>query len=374
MTETLAAPLRHTPLHDRHVAMGARMVGFGGWSLPVQFTSIVTEHGAVRSGWGVFDVSHMGEFRVSGPEAREWLACLVPANLEALPVGRAVYTFFTRPTGGVVDDLIVYRFPDHFLLVVNASNRDKDWAWLQRHLPEALGGVHLEDVSDQWALLAVQGPRAAAELSRLSDQSLDQVPSFGITTLHLAGVDCPAGRTGYTGEDGFEVLVPADKATSVWDVLVAEGAIPCGLGARDTLRLEAGLPLYGHEWDDDTSPLEAGFGWAIRNPGPYLGRDAHVRQKAEGTARRLRGLRLTERAPAREGYSISDETGTIIGKVASGTYSPTLGHPVATAYLPSALEPGTVVSVRIRDRLVPAEVVALPFYRRPSTQPTGGSR
>lgn len=367
MTETVAAPLRHTPLHDRHVALGARMVGFGGWAMPVQYSSIMAEHQAVRGNWGIFDVSHMGEFRVSGPEAREWLSCLVPANLEALAVGHAVYTMFTRPTGGVVDDLIIYRFPDHLLLVVNAANRDKDWAWLQRHLPEANGQATLEDVSDAWALIAVQGPAAARELSRLSGSDLTGVGSFGITTLRLADLDCPAGRTGYTGEDGFEVLVPADAATRVWDLLIAEGAVPCGLGARDTLRLEAGLPLYGHEWDDDTTPIEAGFGWAVRNPGPYLGRDVHVRQKGEGVVRRLRGLVLTDRAPAREGYAVVDQEGTVLGTVASGTFSPTLGHPVATAYLPATLPAGHEVSVRVRNRLVPARVVALPFYRRPAT-------
>jgi len=370
VTETIAAPLRQTPLHDRHVASGARMVGFGGWSMPVQYTSIIAEHQAVRSAWGIFDVSHMGEFKVSGPEAREWLGCLVPANLEALSVGHAVYTMFTRPTGGVVDDLIVYRFADHLLLVVNAANRDKDWAWLQRHLPEAHGQVTLEDVSEDWALIAVQGPSAAASLERLSGGDVSATGSFGITTFRLAGIDCPAGRTGYTGEDGFEVLVPADQAARVWDLLVAEGASPCGLGARDTLRLEAGLPLYGHEWDDDTTPIEAGFGWAVRNPGPYLGRDVHVRQKAEGPARRLRGLVLEDRAPAREGYEVVSPDGEVVGKVASGTFSPTLGHPVATAYLPAGFVPEQTVSIRVRERLVPARVVALPFYRRPAIQPT----
>ncbi len=354
--------LRRTPLHDRHVALGARMVPFGGWEMPVQYSSIVAEHKAVRENVGLFDVSHMGEFLVSGPGAAEFLARVVPANVLELEVGRVVYTQFTNAGGGVVDDLLIYRLADHHLLVVNASNIAKDWAHLEPLLPTS--GVMMTNASERTALLALQGPRAAEVLAQCATPDPRLLPAFSVQQGQVLGADAVVSRTGYTGEDGFEIFVPSEDAGRVWERLLALGATPCGLGARDTLRLEAGLPLYGHEWDDTTTPVEASLAWTIKSKTEYLGRAEIDRQLAHGTRRRLLGLKMIGRAPAREGYEVFRD-GQPIGKVCSGTLAPSLGYPIATAYLPADVPVGQILHVKIREQMAEAETVRLPFYRRP---------
>ncbi|MBM3267281.1 MAG: glycine cleavage system aminomethyltransferase GcvT [Candidatus Sericytochromatia bacterium] len=350
-----------TPLHARHVALGARLVPFAGYELPVQYASIVAEHQAVRQAAGLFDVSHMGEFLVSGPGAAAFLARAVPGDVLGMDVGKAIYTQFCNAAGGVVDDLLIYRLADHYLLVVNASNIAKDWEHLQSLSPPA--DATLIDASEKTALLALQGPRAAALLQPLADMDLSALKAFRLAQGQVAGRDAIVARTGYTGEDGFEIVLSGDDAGAVWDALVAAGATPCGLGARDTLRLEAGLPLYGHEWDDATSPVAAGFGWTIKSGAEYLGKAALARQIRDGTPLKLVGLRLLGKAPAREGYEVLRDA-HVIGRVASGAPSPTLGHPIATAFVPADVAVGDRLTVRIRTIEAPAEVVKLPFYRR----------
>lgn len=364
MVEALTAQIKRTPLHARHIAAGGKMVLFAGWEMPVVYTSIVAEHMAVRQAVGLFDVSHMGEVLVSGPGAAAFLAQMVPGDVLGMPIGRAIYTQFTNLQGGVVDDLLIYRLTDHYLLVVNASNIDKDWEHFQRHLPSE--GLTLINSSDRMALLALQGPQAAALLQKFTKTELGHVMPFFLVQGQLAGSDAIFARTGYTGEDGFEIVIDAAAAAVVWDILVEAGAMPCGLGARDTLRLEAGLPLYGHEWDDDTTPVEAGFGWTVKSQVPYLGKRVLDRQLAEGTTRKLVGLKMRGKAPAREGYEILRRD-AVIGIVASGGPAPALGYPIATAFVPGDVVVGDELQVRIRNNLAPADVVSLPFYRRPKS-------
>ncbi|MBU6427834.1 MAG: glycine cleavage system aminomethyltransferase GcvT [Cyanobacteria bacterium REEB65] len=364
MGQALAANLKRTPLYDRHVALGARMVPFGGWDMPVQYSSIVAEHKAVREDVGLFDVSHMGEFLVSGPQAADFLARVVPGSVRELAVGRVIYTQFTNDRGGVVDDLLIYRLEDHYLLVVNASNISKDWQHLQLQLPAT--GVTLIDASDRTALLALQGPKAAELLAACASPDPRALAPFSLQQGQVLGSAAIVARTGYTGEDGFEIFVQPEHASAVWDGLLARGAQPCGLGARDTLRLEAGLPLYGHEWDDDTTPVEAGFAWTIKSKTDYLGKAPIDQQLAEGTKRRLAGIKMLGRAPAREGYDVfrGDRR---IGAVCSGSVAPALGYPIATAYLPPDVAIGEIVHVQVRDQRLPAEIVKMPFYRRPKS-------
>lgn len=363
MDGALTSHLKRTPLHGRHVAAGGRMVPFAGFDMPVQYGSIVSEHQAVRQAAGLFDVSHMGEFIVSGPGAADFLSRVVPGDILGMAVHQAIYTQFTNEHGGVVDDLLVYRLQDHYLLVVNAANIEKDWEHLVSLVPSS--GVTLTNASDRTALLALQGPKAAEILQALTPVALSAIGSFRLDQGLVAGRDAILARTGYTGEDGFELVLGGDDALAVWDALLEKGATPCGLGARDTLRLEAGLPLYGHELDDDTTPVEAGFGWTVKSKVDYLGKAVIDRQLREGTARKLVGLELLGKAPAREGYEVLRDEKTIVGHIASGAPSPTLGHPIATAFVPSDIGIGDLLHVRIRAALAPARVVKLPFYRRP---------
>jgi aminomethyltransferase len=365
----MSAPetLRCTPLHDVHVALGAKLVPFAGYAMPVQYpTGITAEHAAVRQRCGLFDVSHMGEVLVRGPDAVAFVSAVTSNDVAALAVGQVHYSALLRADGTIVDDLLVYRFADHLMLVVNAGNREKDLAHLRAH---AAGfDCALSDASDDTALLAVQGPEAAAVVQSLADAPLDGVRYYRFIEGRVAGIPCVISRTGYTGEDGFELYAPAAGAVALWQALMATGRVtPCGLGARDTLRLEAGLCLYGHEIDDTTTPLEAGLGWLVRlgKAGDFLGRDVLARQVAEGTDRRLVGFTIDERAIPRQGHRVW-YGGVDVGAVCSGTMSPTLGIPIGTCYLPAAAAvPGTTFEVDIRGRRVPARVVKLPFYRRP---------
>ena len=359
-----------TPLADRHVALGARMVEFAGWMMPLQYTGILEEHRAVRSRAGLFDLSHMGEIFIEGPEAAEGLGRALTSNPAALKVGRAQYSMICFPDGGILDDLIVYRLADErFMIVANASNS----AAVSDALTARLAGLKLvlDDRSLATALVAIQGPRAAAILAPLTDVDLAALRYYAIAEATVAGVKALVARTGYTGEDGFEVFVEISAAGTVWDALMAagkaEGAVPVGLGARDTLRLEAGMPLYGNELGPDSTPFEAGLGRvvAFAKEGDFTGRAALVKA-AEEPRKRLVGLAVRGRGIARHGYEVF-KGDRRTGIVTSGTLSPTLGDPIAMAYVtPSDAEPGTILEVAIRDQRIPAEVVALPFYRRPA--------
>jgi aminomethyltransferase len=364
---TASATLRHTPLHDIHVALGAKVVPFAGYEMPVSYPSGITaEHAAVRERCGMFDVSHMGELLVQGPDAIRFVNSVTSNDVAALAVGQVHYSTLLRADGTIVDDLLVYRYPEHLMLVVNAGNRDKDLAHLRAHLDGF--DCTLTDVSDDVALLAIQGPDAAAVVQSLADVPLDGVKYYRFTDGRVAGVPCTISRTGYTGEDGFELYFDAARAVEVWRAVMDTGRVtPCGLGARDTLRLEAGLSLYGHELDDATTPIEAGLSWLVKlaKAGDFLGRDVLARQQAEGTDRRLVGFTFDERAIPRQGCRVW-YGGVDVGAVCSGTMSPTLGVPIGTCFLPSpAAVEGTRFEVDIRGRRVPARVVKLPFYRRP---------
>ncbi|HEU6440464.1 MAG TPA: glycine cleavage system aminomethyltransferase GcvT [Terriglobales bacterium] len=362
---------RPTPLAGRHQALGARIVEFGGWLMPLQYAGILEEHRAVRSRAGLFDLSHMGELFVEGSEAAAALGYALTTEPAGLKVGRAQYSMICFPEGGILDDLIVYRLgEERFMVVANASNASA----VSDALAERLAGrrVVLDDRSLATALVAIQGPLAAAILTPLTDAALEDLPYYGITQGNVAGVPALVARTGYTGEDGFEVIVEVAAAGGVWDALLEAGeplgAVPVGLGARDTLRLEAGMPLYGNELGPDTTPFEAGLGRVVKlaKDGDFVGRAALEKASAEGPRKLLVGLAVRGRGIARHGYDVfaGDRR---IGVVTSGTQSPTLGYPIAMAYLtPSEAEPGTIVDVSIRDQRVPAEVVPMPFYRRPA--------
>ncbi len=358
--------LQRTPLYDAHVQLGGKIVPFAGFAMPVQYpTGIRREHEAVRTAAGLFDVSHMGEFLVTGPDATDFVAWVTTNDPGALEVGDAQYSVMCHEDGGIIDDLLVYRLgEDRFRLVVNAANRAKDWKHCSAEA--ARFDVRLEDESDGVALIAVQGPRAQEILAPLCTDPIDPIGFYEFRQGHVAGAPCVISRTGYTGEDGFELYLPGPRARAVWDALLEAGApaglIPAGLGARDSLRLEMGYALYGNDLDDETTPLEAGLGWLVKlNKDDFIGRDALARQKQEGPARRLRGFRLLERGFPRPGYDVLLE-GEVRGRVRSGTLSPTLGEGIGTTYLPAVAGPGTDIAVLIRDAAVPAEVVSPPFY------------
>jgi aminomethyltransferase len=365
-----AAP-HDTPLAARHEALGARMIDFAGWRMPVQYGSILDEHKAVREHVGLFDLSHMGELMVEGPEAAAGLSRALVSDPGSLAVGRAQYSMICAPDGGIIDDLIVYRLADdRFLVVANAGNATV----VSDALAERLAGSKaiLDDQSLATGLVAIQGPRSVDVLSQLTGADLGALRYYAITDAEVAGIPALIARTGYTGEDGFEIFVDWSRTTALWDALVdavttAEGR-PVGLGARDTLRLEAGMPLYGNELDRTTTPFDAGLGRVVKltKPGDFVGRAALERVAADGAPRRLVGLIVEGRGIARHGYGIhAGERAT--GIITSGTQSPTLGVPIAMGYVaPADGEPGTVLEVAIRDSRVPARVVELPFYRRRS--------
>ena len=358
--------LKRTPLHDEHVALGGKIVPFAGYAMPVQYPSGITaEHRAVRTTAGLFDVSHMGEFEVRGPDALALVQRITVNDAARLDEGQAQYSAMTRESGGIIDDLIVYRFADHFMLVVNASNRVKDWDWVTGHAQGL--DVEVADRSDTIGLLALQGPAARAMLAPLTTTDLDAISYYHFGEGTVAGVEAVISATGYTGEDGFELYVPAEGAASLWRALMTQGSeaglVPAGLGSRDSLRLEMGYALYGNDLDEEHTPLEAGLGWITKlNEGDFIGRDALARQKEEGVGRRLVGLRLTERGFPRPGYEIHSD-GAQVGVVTSGTLSPSLGAGVAMGYVRADLAaPGTELEISIRGKDVAATVQRPPFY------------
>ena len=371
MADTVETQPHETPLVETHRALGARLIEFGGWLMPVQYAGILEEHRAVRERAGLFDLSHMGELFVEGPEAGPALAAALVSNPPSLAIGRAHYSMIVAPDGGIIDDLIVYRLAEErFLVVANAGNAHI----VSDELAERLKGFKavLDDRSLATALIAVQGPAAAGILAPLTDVDLASLRYYAIAEGAVAGIPALVARTGYTGEDGFEVFVDWGRAAELWSALLAAGTdhglVPVGLGARDTLRLEAGMPLYGNELDRTTNPYEAGQGRVVKldKPGDFVGRQALEKVAKDGPARRLVGLAIRGRGIARHGYAIhSGDRRT--GSVTSGTQSPTLGTPIAMGWVaPGDAEPGTILEVEIREQRVPAEVVALPFYRRAS--------
>jgi aminomethyltransferase len=361
---------RKTPLWEAHRALGARLVDFGGWDMPVQYPAgTIKEHKAVRESVGLFDVSHMGEAYLRGDRAREAVDKLTTNAVGAAKDGKAVYTLLCRPDGGIVDDCIFYKRSDReFFVIVNASNTAKDLAWMR----EQVGAiVDIEDVSDETALIAVQGPKAVAMVDALAGGGLATLPGFSFADATVAGVKVAAARTGYTGEDGFELACSNGDAMRLWSALVDAatplGGLPVGLGGRDSLRLEAKLPLYGNDIDDTTTPLEAGLGWAVKlDKGDFLGRDVLVKQKAEGVTRSLVGFRIDEeaRAIARHGYDVVDG-GDVVGKVTSGGPGIWVGGAIGLAYVPVRLaKPDTQLTIACRGKPAPARVVAGKFYKR----------
>lgn len=357
---------KKTPLYAEHVEAGARMVPFGGYVMPLQYTGIIPEHRAVREAAGLFDLSHMGEFRVSGPGASRAVDRLVTNDISGLETGQIRYTPMTYPNGGIVDDLLVYRFPDHLMLVVNAANLEKDYDWIKDHLPP---DVELRDESDATALIAIQGPRSESILQSLTEADLSDIAYYHFTTSQVAGVDAVISRTGYTGEDGFELYVSAENAPAVWKALQNAGNISglvlVGLGARDTLRLESAYMLYGNDIDATTSPLEAGLGWTVKlGEEDFLGRDVIESQKASGLTRRLVQVEMLDRAIPRQHYKVWSD-GATIGELTSGTFSPTFGRGVGLAYVrPEYARPGTEIEIEVRGERHPARVVKKPLYRR----------
>jgi aminomethyltransferase len=355
------AELRRTPLYGEHRALGARLVDFAGWEMPVQYEGIKAEHNAVRNHAGLFDVSHMGEAVFRGPDAEEAVQRLVTRDVSRLEEGQAGYSAVCYESGGTVDDVIVYRRPDDFLVVVNASNREKDLEHFRSNTQDL--DVEVADESDDWALLALQGPEAADLLQNLTGANLPDLRPFRFVEGEVAGAKTLVSRTGYTGEDGFELYLSPDDAPRVWRELLEAGATPAGLGARDTLRLEAGMCLYGNELDPETTPLEAGIGFAVHldKEREFIGQDALRREKEEGLRKKLVGFEVEGRGIARHDYPVRAE-GETVGHVTSGTLSPTLGKAIGLALVSPGVEDR--FEVVIRERPVEAHTVQLPFYKR----------
>jgi aminomethyltransferase len=372
MTEPATESLKKTALHAAHVALGARMVPFGGWHMPVEYSGIVSEHNTVRSAAGLFDVSHMGEIEIAGKDALAAVQHITSNDASKLAVNQAQYSALMTPEGTFVDDLLVYRFaPNHFLLVVNAGNIEKDYAWIAEHAKSA-GDAAVVNSSDRYALIAVQGPKARTVLQSLTGIDLGAIKYYWFAHGEVASVRSTVSRTGYTGEDGFEVFCAPNMATRVWNALLeagqGEGIVPCGLGARDTLRLEAAMRLYGNDIDDTTSVLEADLGWIVGwNKAEFIGHDVLRRQKEAGLKRKIVGFAMVDRAIARHGHLVMHGDDQV-GFVSSGTQTPFLKKAIGMAYVPTHMtELGTEFEIDIRGRRAKAIVVAMPFYKRPKT-------
>jgi aminomethyltransferase len=353
--------IKSSPLEAAHVALGAKLVPFAGWNMPVQYTSIIDEHTAVRTACGIFDISHMGQFIVSGPVAAAWLNGLLTNDIAKLGIGEGHYTLMLNENGGVIDDLIAYRSGEaEFFLVVNASMIDEDFAWMAARQD---ANVTLRNESEQWAGMAIQGPTAAEIFAKVFPAET-LPPRNGIMTTATGALVC---RTGYTGEDGFEFFSPADEGIAWWDKFLAAGAKPSGLGARDSLRLEMGYPLNGNDLSPERTPIEAGLGFfCALEKGAFIGRDTLVRQKADGPAVKLTALRYLDKGPPpRAHYPVVSADGAVLGELASGVLSPSLMTGIGMAYLPAEFSNiGTPLQIEVRGRLFPAEVVKKPFYKK----------
>jgi aminomethyltransferase len=359
--------MKKTPFNAIHHALGAKMHEFAGYDMPIEYSGIIDEHNAVVNNTGVFDVSHMGEFWVKGPNAGALVQRITSNDVSALPVGKAQYTCFPNENGGIIDDLLVYHYePEKYMLVVNASNIEKDWNWCVKN---NTAGAELENASDRIAQLAIQGPLALKTLQKLTDIDLTVIPYYSFTTGKLAGIDnVIISNTGYTGCGGFELYFYPEHGVNIWNAIFEAGAEfsikPVGLGARDTLRLEAGFPLYGNELDDTTSPLEAGLGWITKftDGNDFISRPILETQKAHGLTRKLVGFEMVEKGIARHGYEIADATGEIIGHVTSGSISPATRKAIGMGYVkPECAALSTSIFIRIRNRDIEAVVVKPPF-------------
>jgi aminomethyltransferase len=370
--EASGGALREAALRHRHEELEARLIPFAGWLMPVQYSGVMDEHRTVRSAAGLFDLGHMGQVRVTGADALPYLQLITTNDAAVLEPGDAQYSLLPNEQGGVIDDIIVYRLPDEpgYLVVVNAANHAKDVAWMLQQSARRELEVDVEDVSDSLGMIAIQGPAAAEIVAGLTETDLSGLEPFHSRRATVAGLPVLVARTGYTGEDGFEFYVPQEQTAALWDALLAAGAPrglkPIGLGARDTLRLEARMPLYGNELADDISPIEAGLGWAVKlDKGSFIGREAIAAVKESGPSRRTVGFRLLERAgSARHGYPVELD-GRRVGVVTSGAHSPTLGAEVGLALIDADVAGiGKPLEIVIRGRPVRAEQVKLPFYRR----------
>ena len=359
-----------TPLYDWHVAHGGRMVDFAGWDMPVQYGTIIDEHNAVRTAAGLFDISHMGRLSFAGPDALALLQQVFTNDVAAMKDFQVRYGLVCNDRGGIRDDVLVYRWPYGYAMVVNASNRDKIVGWLAEH--KGARNVDVADRTFETCMLAVQGPGAVGLCRGLTEADASALPYYFAAATTCQGRPGVVSRTGYTGEDGLEFMVGKDQGPALWEELVRRGARPCGLGARDTLRFEAAMPLYGHELGEDIDPYQAGLGWAVKpDKGDFIGRDALLRLKEDATRPRRVGLELQGKRIAREGATVT-QGGRAVGRVTSGTFAPTLGRALAMAYVePGCAAPGTALEVDVRGKAEPARVVPLPFYRRP--KPTGGT-
>ncbi|HEV2493859.1 MAG TPA: glycine cleavage system aminomethyltransferase GcvT [Terriglobia bacterium] len=367
MSTPAEVALKRTALNAVHRAAGARMVEFGGWEMPVEYSGIIDEHLAVRTRAGLFDVSHMGEIEVHGPQALALVQLVTSNDASRLSVGQAQYSALMHPRGSAVDDCVVHRLADdHFFLCVNAANTDQDFAWIERHNTM---GADIRDVSADYAQLALQGPRAAQILAKVTDADLERLKYYWFFHATCCGVHGLLARTGYTGEDGFEFYFSPADAEGVWNGLLEagkpEGLIPAGLGARNTLRLEAAYPLYGHELDEDTTLLEAGLGWIAKlDKGEFIGRTALAEQKQHGVRKKLVGFEMTDRSIARDGYPVWID-GQAAGPVTSGSYAPFVRKNIGLAYVPpEQAQAGRAIEIEIRGRKLPARIAPLPFYRR----------
>jgi aminomethyltransferase len=369
MSQPAPAPLKKTPLNARHRSFGARMVEFGGWDMPVEYAGLVSEHMAVRTAAGLFDVSHMGQIEIAGKDALKAVQHITSNDAGKLAVNQIQYSALTTPQGTFVDDVLTYKLTDeHFMLVVNAGNIMKDFQWITEQIA-GIGDAVAVNTSSRNALIAIQGPAARDILQPLTGANLDDLKYYWFTTGEVANVRVTISRTGYTGEDGFEVFVPPASAERVWDAILGAGAphglVPAGLGARDTLRLEAAMRLYGNDMDETTTVVEADLGWIVGwKKEAFLGSDVLKRQKAEGTARKLVGFEVLDRAIARHGHEVYID-GQKAGVVTSGTQTPFVKKAIGMAYLPSAsTAPGTPFEIDVRGRMVKAQVVPMPFYKR----------
>lgn len=365
--------MKKTALAEKHEQLGARMVDFAGWYMPVQYSGIIEEHRAVRTAAGLFDLGHMGQVKVTGPDAMAFLNYVGSNDISGLEPGQALYSLLLNPTGGVIDDIIIYRYPsgEGYFVVINASNTDKDVAWLQKQQSERGDlDVSVQHISEQTGMIAIQGPNAAAIVSKLSSVDLTDMAAFSMRAVEIAGVQSLAGRTGYTGEDGWEFYFPVERSAELWDALLAAGADqglrPIGLGARDTLRLEARMPLYGNEMDDEIHPYDAGLGWAVKlDRDDFIGRDALLAIREKGINRRTVGFRMVERGGAPRTHYEVQVDGQPVGFVTSGTASPTLGENIGMAIIDKAYAGvGKPLDIIIRGKAVRAEQVKTPFYKR----------
>ncbi len=353
--------LKRTPLYEAHKHLGAKLVEFGGWEMPIQYASIIEEHHAVRSAVGIFDVSHMGEIEITGLNALDLVQKLITNDASLLKDYQVLYSPMCYESGGTVDDLLVYKLPDRFLLVVNAANTEKDFAWVQQNAQKFT--VTVENASAEYGQIALQGPKAESLLQPFTECVLTDLRYYWAIQTRVLGYEVLLSRTGYTGEDGFEIYAGPSVIVHLWDELIRAGAKPIGLGARDTLRFEAGMPLYGHELDEQTTPIEAGLGWTVKEKdSDYNGKEALLAQKRQGTQKRLVGLKMLEPGVPRQGYKIFAD-GREVGAVTSGMFAPSVGAFLAMGFVASTTPPTAALEIEIRGQRKQAQIVKLPFYR-----------